>query len=39
MSRHITCPKCGMKSYNENDIKHGYCGNCHEFTRGEVDED
>lgn len=28
----ITCPKCQMTSYNRNDIKYGYCGNCHEFT-------
>lgn len=28
----FTCPKCGMTSYNANDIAHGYCGNCHEFT-------
>jgi len=26
------CPKCGMKSYSEKDLEHGYCGNCHEFT-------
>lgn len=28
----ITCPKCGMTSGNENDIREGYCGNCHEWT-------
>lgn len=28
----ITCPKCGMTSYNPNDIRTGYCGNCHEWT-------
>ena len=28
----ITCPKCGMKSYNPNDVREGYCGNCHEYT-------
>jgi hypothetical protein len=28
----FTCPKCGMVSYNPNDIAHGYCGNCHDFT-------
>lgn len=27
----IECPKCGKRSYNPNDIKHRYCGNCHEF--------
>ena len=28
---HITCPKCGMTSYNANDIRERYCGNCHQF--------
>ena len=28
----ITCPKCGMTSYNPNDIREGYCGNCHDWT-------
>jgi ribosomal protein S27AE len=28
----ITCPKCGAVSYSVNDIKHGYCGRCHDFT-------
>jgi len=28
----ITCPDCGMTSYNPHDIRWGYCGNCHEFT-------
>jgi hypothetical protein len=28
----ITCPVCAMTSYNPNDIREGYCGNCHEFT-------
>tara|TARA_Y100000310_G_C20452204_1_gene701307 strand:- start:187 stop:549 length:363 start_codon:yes stop_codon:yes gene_type:complete len=27
----ITCPVCGMTSYNENDIEQGYCGNCHQW--------
>lgn len=26
------CPKCLKVSRNENDIKYGYCGNCHDFT-------
>ena len=30
----VTCPRCGMTSYNENDIKQGYCGNCHDWTLG-----
>lgn len=28
----ITCPRCGMTSYNANDIREGYCGNCHDWT-------
>lgn len=28
----ITCPKCGMTSFNRNDISEGYCGNCHDWT-------
>lgn len=27
----ITCPKCGMTSYNPNDEREKYCGNCHQF--------
>lgn len=27
----IKCLDCNMTSFNENDIKHLYCGNCHEF--------
>lgn len=26
-----TCPKCGMTSYNPEDEKNKYCGNCHRF--------
>lgn len=25
-----TCPKCGMTSYHPEDVKHKYCGNCHQ---------
>lgn len=28
----ITCPVCHMTSYNPNDIREGYCGNCHNWT-------
>ena len=28
---YIACKICGMKSYHSEDIKHKYCGNCHEF--------
>ena len=27
----IACPKCGMVSYNPNDVEQRYCGNCHAF--------
>ena len=27
----ITCPVCGYTSYNPNDVKNRYCGNCHVF--------
>jgi hypothetical protein len=30
----FTCPRCLMTSYNPNDIREGYCGNCHDWTRG-----
>ena len=30
----FTCPKCRMTSYNPNDERFGYCGNCHEWTGG-----
>jgi ribosomal protein L37E len=29
----FTCPRCGMTSYNPDDIREGYCGNCHDWTR------
>lgn len=28
----ITCPACGMTSYHPDDIREGYCGNCHDWT-------
>lgn len=28
----ITCPQCGATSYNLNDIRWGWCGNCREYT-------
>jgi len=31
-ARSYTCPVCHMTSYNENDVLHQYCGNCHQFT-------
>ena len=32
MSESITCPRCGMTSHNSNDVREGYCGNCHDWT-------
>jgi hypothetical protein len=26
------CPRCGMTSHNANDVREGYCGNCHDWT-------
>jgi hypothetical protein len=31
-----TCPRCGMTSYNENDERYSYCGNCHAFTQPDL---
>lgn len=28
----FTCPQCNRTSHHPDDEKHGYCGNCHEFT-------
>jgi hypothetical protein len=30
----ITCPRCGMTSYNPNDVRERYCGHCHDWTGG-----
>jgi predicted RNA-binding Zn-ribbon protein involved in translation (DUF1610 family) len=30
----FTCPRCGSRSYNPNDIREGYCGACHDWTGG-----
>ena len=27
----IKCLKCGMISFNKNDVDFKYCGNCHRF--------
>jgi hypothetical protein len=29
-----TCPVCEMTTHNPNDIREGYCGNCHAVTVG-----
>jgi hypothetical protein len=31
MTTSITCPLCGMTSYNPNDVRENYCGNCHNW--------
>jgi hypothetical protein len=36
---HFTCPVCGMTSYNPNDIREGYCGNCHAWTGPQAQPD
>jgi len=28
---YYTCPRCGLRSYNPNDIEQRYCVQCHEF--------
>lgn len=28
----ITCQNCLMTSWNQHDVEHGYCGNCHDYT-------
>jgi hypothetical protein len=32
LAQSITCPRCGMTSHNPNDVREGYCGNCHDWT-------
>lgn len=27
----ITCPRCGLTSFNADDVKNRYCGACHAF--------
>lgn len=29
----ITCPICDATSHHPEDVKQGYCGHCHAFTR------
>ncbi len=28
-----TCPICGKTSHHPEDVRYGYCANCHAFTR------
>jgi hypothetical protein len=32
----FTCPDCHRTSYNPEDARNRYCGNCHEFKEGEA---
>jgi len=29
-----TCPRCGKVSHSSDDVFEGYCGHCHDWTRG-----
>jgi hypothetical protein len=29
----ITCPICAATSHHPEDVRQGYCGHCHAFTR------
>lgn len=31
MQNSLTCPQCGMTTYNMTDIERKYCANCHQF--------
>lgn len=33
----IVCPECGRASWNSNDIREGFCGNCHDWTTATPD--
>lgn len=33
----IICPRCRRVSFSPDDVREGYCGNCHEWT-GNRDE-
>ena len=32
----FTCPRCGMTSHHPRDVQEGYCGACHDWTRGVI---
>jgi len=34
----ITCPSCGMTSFNSTDRQMKYCGHCHKYHEGETNE-
>jgi hypothetical protein len=29
----FTCPRCGRTSHHPDDVREGYCGACHDWTR------
>lgn len=33
-ARGIVCPRCEWVSFSPDDIREGYCGNCHDWTSG-----
>ena len=35
----ITCPRCGAKSHNASDVREGYCGHCHDWTKAPISYD
>lgn len=35
----ITCPRCGRTSWSPEDVKHGYCGHCHDWTSDPLGSD
>lgn len=37
LPENITCPECGMTSWNPSDVLYGYCGNCSAFTSPPVE--
>jgi chitosanase len=37
MQASFTCPQCGRTSYNPNDVREGYCGWCHDYTRADTE--
>lgn len=32
----ITCPRCNRTSHHPEDVRNGYCGNCHDWTDGHL---
>lgn len=39
MTKSITCGECGRTSWHPMDVKEGYCGACHDYTNGTVNEE